>query len=126
VAALALVPVPLHARRLRQRGHDQALGLARDWGRALGVPVIANALRRERDTQPQTELDGEARRRNLEGAFGMRGAAPVHVALVDDVLTTGSTLAAAVAALRAGGVRRIDAWVLARVGSAVPQPARTK
>lgn len=110
----ALVPVPLHRRRLRQRGHDQALGLARDWGRALGLPVLVDALRRERDTRPQTELDAGGRARNLEAAFHARPGLPSHVALVDDVLTTGNTAAAAVRALRAAGVARVDVWVAAR------------
>ena len=122
----ALVPVPLHRRRLRQRGHDQALGLARDWGHALGLPVLAGALRRERDTRPQTELDAGERRRNLEGAFRMHALCPPHVALVDDVLTTGSTAAAAVQALRAAGAKRVDVWVVARVPGGGDQPARAK
>ena len=110
----ALVPIPLHRRRLRQRGHDQALGLARDWGRALRLPVLVEALRRERDTRPQTELDARDRARNLEAAFHARPGLPSHVALVDDVLTTGSTAAAAVRALRAAGVARVDVWVAAQ------------
>ena len=110
----ALVPVPLHRRRLRQRGHDQALGLARDWGRALGLPVLFDALHRERDTRPQTELDARDRQRNLEAAFRVRAPLPAHVALVDDVLTTGSTAAAAVHTLKAAGVARVDVWVVAQ------------
>ncbi|GIX39264.1 MAG: amidophosphoribosyltransferase [Silanimonas sp.] len=109
----ALVPVPLHRQRLRQRGHDQALGLARDWGRALGLPVRADLLRRNRATLPQTTLDARGRAGNVAGAFEARGPCPAHVALVDDVLTTGSTVAAAAEALFAAGARRVDAWVLA-------------
>jgi len=114
----ALVPVPLHRRRLRQRGHDQALGLARDWGRALSLPVLVDALHRERDTRPQTELDARDRQRNLEAAFRVRAPLPAHVALVDDVLTTGSTAAAAVRTLKAAGVARVDVWVVAQA----PEP----
>jgi ComF family protein len=110
----ALVPVPLHRRRLRERGHDQALGLARDWGRALGLPVLVDALHRERETRPQTELDARERHRNLEAAFRARSGLPAHVALVDDVLTTGSTAAAAVRTLQAAGVARVDVWVVAQ------------
>lgn len=110
----ALVPVPLHDRRLRRRGHDQALGLAQDWGRALALPVRTDLLRRQRDTRAQTELDAAARRRNLDDAFAVRGACPPHVALVDDVVTTGSTVAAAARALRAGGAVRIDVWAVAQ------------
>lgn len=111
----ALVAIPLHRRRLRERGHDQALGLARDWGQALGLPVLEGALHRERDTRPQTALHADERRRNLEGAFRMATPCPTHVALVDDVLTTGSTAAAAVQALRAAGAQRVDVWAVAQV-----------
>lgn len=114
----ALVPIPLHRSRLRQRGHDQALGLARDWGHALRLPVLGGLLRRQRATRPQTELDGEARRENLKGAFHAVRPCPEHVALVDDVLTTGSTAAAAVQALVAAGARRIEVWVVAQAARA--------
>lgn len=122
----ALVPVPLHRRRLRQRGHDQALGLAQDWGRALGLPILVDTLRRERDTRPQTVLDAGERRRNLEGAFRMHAVCPPHVALVDDVLTTGSTARAAAEALRSAGAERVDVWVVARVPDRPNQGARLK
>jgi len=117
----ALVPVPLHDRRLRARGHDQALGLARDWARALDLPVMADVLRRRRDTRPQTELDAAARRRNLDDAFALCGPCPAHVALVDDVVTTGSTVAAAARALRAGGAVRIDVWAVAQAPGPRPE-----
>jgi len=112
----ALLPVPLHPARLRQRGYDQALELARPLARALAVPLQLDGLRRVRDTRAQSELDARARRRNLRGAFvAGRGALPAHVALVDDVMTTGATLHAAAVALRRAGVARVDAWVCARV-----------
>lgn len=111
----ALVPVALHRGRLRTRGHDQALGLARDWSRALRLPLRADLLVRQRATRPQTTLDAAERRTNLADAFQAKGPCPAHVALVDDVATTGSTLAAAAEALRRAGAARIDAWVVARV-----------
>lgn len=112
----ALVPVPLHRARLRQRGYDQALELARPLGRALDLRVDGDLLVRTRATDAQSRLDADARRRNLRDAFTVRpGAAlPAHVALVDDVMTTGATLRAAAAALRRAGVERVDAWVCAR------------
>jgi ComF family protein len=110
----ALVPVPLHRTRLRERGYDQALELARRVARACGVAVRADALRRVRATARQSELAAGARRRNVRGAFAVVGALPPHVALLDDVMTTGATLRAAASALRAGGVERIEVWVLAR------------
>ena len=113
----AVVPVPLHAHRLRRRGYDQALELARPLARSLGLPLCADLLERIRATAPQSELDADARHRNLARAFAVTASAPLpaHVALVDDVMTTGATLHAAAKALRKAGVARVDAWVCARV-----------
>ena len=112
----ALIALPLHRSRLRARGYDQALELARPLARALQLPLLEVPLRRTRATAPQSELSAVARRRNLRGAFTCAVAAlPAHVALVDDVMTTGATLHAAAKALRRVGVERIDAWVCARV-----------
>jgi ComF family protein len=112
----ALVPVPLHRGRLRQRGYDQALELARPLARTLQLPLRAGLLRRTRATAAQSELDARTRRRNLRGAFRVDAGDPLpaHVALVDDVMTTGATLHAAAIALRSAGVQRVDAWVCAR------------
>jgi ComF family protein len=115
----ALVPVPLHLGRLRSRGYDQAHELARPLAAALDVPLQPGLLRRIRATAPQSDLDAGARRGNVRGAFvpvrptGAR--MPAHVALVDDVMTTGATLHAAALALHRAGVARVDAWVCARV-----------
>ena len=112
-----LVPVPLHRARLRQRGYDQALELARPLARALQVPLRPELLVRVRATAPQSRLGATARRHNLDAAFVVRapGPPPPHVMLVDDVMTTGATLHAAARALRRGGVGRVEAWVCARV-----------
>lgn len=113
----AIVPVPLHRARLRERGYDQALELARPLARALRLPLRAGLLQRRKATAAQSRLDADARRRNLRDAFHLDATAalPAHVALVDDVMTTGATLRAAALALRAAGVQRVDAWVCARV-----------
>ena len=113
----ALVPVPLHRARLRSRGYDQALELAKPLARALHLPLRTDTLLRLRPTAPQSELSALARRRNVRNAFVARadGALPTHVVLVDDVMTTGATLHAAAKALRRAGVQRVDAWVCARV-----------
>ena len=114
----ALVPVPLHRDRLRSRGYDQALELARPLARALSIPLRSDLLLRARATAPQSQLDARDRQRNLRGAFRVPTAAiavPGRVALVDDVMTTGATLHAAAQALRRAGVARIEAWVCARV-----------
>ncbi|TBR12947.1 MAG: ComF family protein [Lysobacter sp.] len=113
----ALIPVPLHRARLRQRGFNQVLELTRPLGRALDLPVLDGALVRHKLTQEQSRLSAVARRRNLKGAFEARSRLPLpaHVALVDDVMTTGATLHAAAVALKRAGVERVDAWVAARV-----------
>lgn len=113
----AIVPLPLHRARLRRRGYDQALELARPLARRLRLPLRHDLLLRTRDTVPQSRLDGPARRLNLRNAFEVRGGVglPRHVVLVDDVMTTGTTLHAAANALRRSGIERVDAWVCARV-----------
>jgi ComF family protein len=112
-----LVPVPLHRARLRRRGYDQALELARPLARALELPLQPDLLQRVRATAPQSELSAAARRRNLRGAFAVAPNVPVpaRVALVDDVMTTGATLHAAAEALKRAGVQHVEAWVCARV-----------
>lgn len=113
----ALVPIPLHRDRLRNRGYDQSLELARPLARQLDLPLRHDLLRRVRATAPQSRLDAKARRRNLRDAFEVcsKRPLPAHVALFDDVMTTGATLHAAARALRQAGVARVDAWVCARV-----------
>ena len=113
----ALLAVPLHQSRLRSRGYDQALELAKPLARRLQIPLLGDALVRRHETRPQSELDAAARRRNLRGAFavGSHCSLPRHVVLVDDVMTTGATLHAAAKVLLRAGVLRVDAWVCARV-----------
>ena len=103
-----VVAVPLHHVRRRERGYDQAALLAEALGATLGVPRLAGALRRERPTRPQTTLDAAGRRRNLRGAFRVASAVELRgrsVLLVDDVITTGATFEAALAALESAGAR---------------------
>lgn len=111
-----IVPVPLHRGRLRERGYNQALELAKPLARALGVPLRQDALVRVRATPAQTGLDAKARRRNLHAAFApsLHGDVPAHVVLFDDVMTTGATLREAARVLLRAGVQRVDAWALAR------------
>lgn len=111
-----ILPVPLHRRRLRQRGYNQALELARPLARSIGVELSHGLLRRERDTSAQTELDARSRRRNVRGAFSLMADAslPGHVAVLDDVMTTGATLAECARVLKKAGVQRVDVWALAR------------
>lgn len=110
-----LLPVPLHRKRLRERGYNQALELARTAGGALGLPVDSVAVARTLSTAPQAGLDEGARRRNIRGAFATVGPLPWrHVAIVDDVVTTGSTVAELARVLGAAGVARVDVWAVAR------------
>lgn len=113
---LLLIPVPLHASRLRERGYNQALELARPLARALAIPLRHDVLLRTRATPAQANLDAKARRQNLRGAFSIveNAALPEHVAIVDDVMTTGATLRECARTLCRAGVARVDVWALAR------------
>ena len=122
-----LVPVPLHSGRLRERGFNQALAIARYAGRSLGVAHARHLVRRVHDTPSQTGLGRSARRENLRGAFALAGASAhhrlvsaAHVALVDDVITTGSTLQELQGLLLASGVARVDLWSVARAPRGSP------
>ena len=112
----AIVTVPLHRSRLRGRGYNQALELAKPLAKALGIPLLHDALQRLRATDAQTDLSAIQRRRNVRGAFAVREghALPEHVAVLDDVFTTGATLGECTRVLRRAGVARVDAWALAR------------
>ena len=113
-----LVPVPLHPSRERERGYNQAWELARVAGRLLGIPVAATLCARTRATPPQATLDAATRRANLDAAFTVRRPAhAAHVAVVDDVLTTGATLTAVATTLLAAGVTRVDGWAVARAAA---------
>lgn len=110
-----IIPVPLHPRRLRMRGFNQALEIARSIGNELGIKVDHTALARIRHTASQTGLGSRQRRGNVKGAF--KAIAPIrgkHVALVDDVVTSGSTAHAAARALKAAGVETVSLWAAAR------------
>jgi ComF family protein len=117
-ADVRLVAVPLHPRRLRERGFNQSELIARALGRRTGLPVLARALARRRDTPSQAGLSAAERRRNVAGAFEARRPACVEgqtVVLVDDVLTTGATVRACAAALRRAGAARVRVLTVARV-----------
>lgn len=112
----AVVPVPLHPRRLVTRGYNQSVLLASPVARALGVPLCAGVVSRDRDTPRQARQDREGRQKGVAGAF--RSAPTPRVAgrrvlLVDDVRTTGSTLEACAEALCRAGARKVTPFVLA-------------
>lgn len=111
-----LMPVPLHRRRLWQRGYNQSLELAKIVAQHTGIPLDFTTCVRQRYTIPQVSLRGLQRQENIRGAFRVR-ATPLrwtHVVLLDDVMTTGSTAAELAQVLVASGVKRIEVWCCAR------------
>jgi len=116
VSVDVVVPVPLHRRRLRQRGYNQSALLAREVARGHGLPMDTMSLVRQRETAPQVSLGASERRTNVQGAFVcITGALrEKNVLLIDDVCTTGSTLEACAAALYQAGVVSVHALTLAR------------
>ena len=109
----ALLPVPMHGLNHIHRGYNQAELLADRLGTLLHIP-LNKELKKSRRTPKQMSLDLEARQTNLDGAFTLASAVPDHVALVDDVMTTGSTVSTLTQLLLSQGCRRVDVWVLAR------------
>lgn len=115
-----LLAVPLATKRQRQRGFNQAQALADDLARRLRIPAPANSLARLRNTPAQQGLDLAARQGNLKGAFALGARAKVqglHLAIVDDVMTTGATTTALARLLLEAGARRVDVYCLARTAS---------
>lgn len=116
----ALVPVPLHPARQRRRGFNQAVEIARPVARCLELKLMPRLCRRIRATAAQSGLaSAGARRKNLSGAFSVN--MPIsgldHVAIIDDVVTTGATATALARCLRSAGVARVDLWSVARAAS---------
>lgn len=110
-----IVPMPLHPKRLAERGFNQALEIARGLARRLGRPIEPRGALRVKDTPPQTRLPYEERAKNVRGAFlcklDLSGAS---VAVVDDVMTTGATLNELARALKRAGATRVENFVIAR------------
>ncbi len=110
----ALLPVPMHPWRQWWRGYNQAQELTLALGREYRLPVDMRALRRIRATRSQVGLTRTERRQNLHGAFRVRELPWRHVALVDDVITTGSTMESLCQLLRQAGVEEIEVWAICR------------
>jgi ComF family protein len=112
-----LLPVPLAGKRLRQRGFNQSAMLARWLSQSLDLPCEETVLRRIKETDAQQDLDAKARKHNLRNAFNLMPDAQIkdrHLALVDDVLTTGATAQALARLLINAGAARVDVYCLAR------------
>ncbi|MCC5885683.1 MAG: ComF family protein [Gammaproteobacteria bacterium] len=110
-----LLPVPLHPWRQWQRGFNQSVLIAQELARLGGWRMLSRAVRRRRATRPQSGLNRAGRRRNLANAFEARpGRVPEQVIIVDDVVTTGTTLDALTRTLLRAGAREVHAWAFAR------------
>ena len=112
-----IIPVPLHSRRLKERGFNQALLLAHQVSETYHIPLSSDNLFRVRRTRPQVELTGEERRKNVEGAFALRRPGDItdrRVVIIDDVFTTGATMNECAAVLKRSGAAQVTALTLAR------------
>jgi ComF family protein len=111
-----LLPVPLHRKRLFSRGYNQAFEIARVLSHLLDIPVDNRALCRTRDTDSQSGLSASQRQKNIRNAFVYQPTKPwSRVAVVDDIVTTGSTASEITRTLHRGGVQCVEIWGLARV-----------
>lgn len=110
-----VIPLPLAPKRLAERGFNQSALLGEQVSKTLGIRFEARGMLRVRETPPQTGLNREARLKNLRGAFDcVHRLDGKHVAVVDDVMTTGATLSEAAKALKKAGAAHVSAWVIAR------------
>ena len=112
-----LLALPLHPARLRERGFNQSQLVAARLARALQLPLLTDAALRIRDTPPQSSLPWRVRKRNMRKAFALAPALDVrdkHIAIVDDVMTTGASIDALAHLLKQAGAKEVSAWVLAR------------
>ena len=110
-----IIPMPLHASRLRQRGYNQAVELSRPIAKTMNIPLSFNQCQRIIATEPQSSIPAAARQQNVKNAFAI--VAPIsakHVAIVDDIVTTGSTVDELIKILHRSGVTTIDLWCCAR------------
>jgi ComF family protein len=111
-----LIPVPLHKLRMLKRGFNQSYELAAYVSTVLDIPLLTTALRRRRNTKAQSGLDRKQRQKNVRGAFYWHGPEKpgLHVALIDDVMTTGTTVTECARVLKNAGAKRVDVWVATR------------
>jgi len=111
-----LIPVPLHPKRLRQRGYNQAILIAKQITKLTQIPLNHSICQRIRETPPQSKTTALTRRSNMVGAFKMKQYCPEkHIALIDDVMTTGATVDGLSHLLKQQGTEKISIWCAARV-----------
>jgi len=110
-----IIPMPLHNRRLKQRGFNQSHLLIKPIAKILQLPIDLNSCKRVRDTAHQTGKNARQRQQNIKNAFAFNNKRSYqHVAIFDDVVTTGSSVSELSKVLKRGGVKRVDVWCLAR------------
>lgn len=110
-----IIPIPLHPARYRERGFNQSLEIARVVSADTGIPLDYSLCQRQRYTQAQTRLSAQERQKNIRNAFGLTGPLRArHVAILDDVMTTGATVGELSLALRQAGAQQIEVWACAR------------
>ena len=112
--APCLIPVPMHSKRLRQRGFNQAAVLTKALARKLSLPYDLTSCQKIINTAPQASLDSEQRQKNLRNAFHSKALPYEHIILIDDLLTTGCTANELAKTLKETGVKRVDVWCCAR------------
>jgi ComF family protein len=111
----AIIPVPLHPERLKKRGYNQAIEIARPIAKALDLPLEYNICERIKHTAAQATLHAKERSENIKNAFQIKGELLYdYVAVIDDVITTGNTISEICRTLKSAGVKKIDAWCCAR------------
>lgn len=111
----AIIPMPLHRKRLQKRGYNQALELLWPLLKQSKIPLLRQAVERARCTKPQAGLNAEQRKYNVRQAFSVQGVMDVeHVAIVDDVVTTGNTISSLCAVVKEAGVKQVDVWCICR------------
>jgi len=112
-----IMPIPMHQQRLKHRGYNQALELARIFSSYYQLPLNFSALIRSRYTHFQAEMSGSKRQQNVKNAFIIKKEIQyTHIALIDDVMTTGSTVNEVAKVLKQVGVKKVDIWTIARAG----------
>lgn len=110
-----IIPMPLHSTRLKERGFNQAAEIARHVARLTDVPLDVGTVLRVRATEPQTSLPLEKRKKNMRGAFATsRDLSEKKIAIIDDVMTTGTSLDELAKALKSAGASQVECWVTAR------------
>ena len=110
-----IIPVPLHKKRLRKRGFNQALEIARPIAKTFNIPIEKHAIRRVKQTEAQSLLNATERKKNLHHSFSLtKSITAKHVVIIDDVVTTGATVFELADLLKKSGVEKVGVWTIAR------------